>query len=581
MLVVSVLAAGAAAEVIAIRGATVIDGTGAAPRVATVVLDSERIAIINPGESVPPGARVIDARGKTLLPGLFDLHTHLLASGGVLAADWGKNLKAYLACGVTTVADMSTYPEQFEPMRRLIAGGLPAPRVLMAGRFSTPGGHGAEGGRGDFHTQEVTTPREARAAVQRFAAYKPDLIKVFTDGWRYGTDTDMTSMDEPTLKALVEESHKQGLKVVTHTVTVDKGKLAARAGVDIIIHGLGDGRVDAEWLSLMKGGKTGYVQTLAVYEPRGTAGSTTARLKRWMNLLNNGRSASEGGVLLGAGTDAGMTGTPHGRSSLHELELMVASGVTPLEAIVAATSNSARLLGVDKQRGTIEPGKLADLLLVDGNPAERIADIHKTARVWLGGREVDVAAMKAAVESPEPTPIEAVKAAALLDDFESANGRSRVDTLWLNNTDGGHDHARMLYARTLRKPGDHALTVLSEMTDKERPVASMVLPLARGGVEPVDARGFAGIEFECRGEGAFALIVQTQAVRDRRFFSRSFEGAAAWRKVRVPFSALAQPETRSAARWTGGDLLAVEFQAARKAGEKAWLEIDNVRFYTK
>ncbi|MBI5085364.1 MAG: amidohydrolase family protein, partial [Acidobacteria bacterium] len=289
----------------------------------------------------------------------------------------------------------------------------------------------------------------------------------------------------------------------------------------------------------------------------------------------------DGGVALGAGTDAGMTGTPHGRSSLHALELMVASGLTPMQAIVAATSNSARLLGVDKERGTIEPGKLADLLLVDGNPAERIADVYKTSRVWLGGREVDVAAMKAAVESPEATPMKPVKAVSLLDDFESANGRSRLDTLWLNNTDGGHDHARMLYARTLRKPGDHALTVLSEMTDKDRPVASMVLPLARGGVEPVDARAFAGIEFECRGEGAFTLIVQSRAVKDRRFFSRSFDGAATWRKVRIPFADLRQPETKAAARWSGDDLLAVEFQAARKAGEKAWLEIDNVRFYTK
>ena len=90
---------------------------------------------------------------------------------------------------------------------------------------------GAEGGRGDFHTQEVQTPDEARAAVRRILPYKPDLLKIFTDGWRYGTDTDMTSMDQETLSALVVEGHKNGLKSVSHTVSLDKAKIAARAGV--------------------------------------------------------------------------------------------------------------------------------------------------------------------------------------------------------------------------------------------------------------------------------------------------------------------------------------------------------------
>lgn len=567
-----------AADAFALVNANVVDGTGAAPRRATVVIRDGVIESVSPG-APPAGVAVIDVQGRALLPGLFDLHTHLLASGVTGAAvDWGKNLKAYLVAGVTTVADMSTYPEQFEPLRKLIAGGLPAPRVLMAGRFSTPGGHGAEGGRGDFHTQLVQTPRQARAAVRRFAAYQPDLLKVFTDGWRYGLESDMTSMDEETLKALVEEAHQSKLKVVTHTVSVEKARLAARAGVDVINHGLGDARADAELLQLLKSARTGYVQTLAVYEPRTAAAKANpARMRRWLNLLSNGGSAQQAGVLLGSGTDAGMPGTPHGQSTLHELELMVSAGLTPLQAITAATANSARLLGLDRDRGTVEAGKLADLVLIDGDPASNIADIHKTARVWLGGREIDRPALTAAVQAPGLTPLTPVRAQPVLDDFESASGRSRIDTLWINNTDGGSDHSRMFYQRVERKPGNHAMAVFSEMSDKERPFASMQLPLTKGAVLPVDARAFRGVEFEARGQGPFLLRVNT-----RRFqFGAPFRAQSDWRKFRIPFDQLQPAGTAAGSAWTAEDLLAIEFQTARKSGEKSWLEIDNLRFYLK
>lgn len=556
------------AQTLAITGALVVDGTGAPPRAATVIVQEGRIAAVGEGIQPPAGATLIDARGKTLLPGLADLHTHLLASGGGKDLDWGKVLKLYLANGITTVADMSTYPEQFEPMRELIRGGLPAPRLLMAGRFSTPGGHGAEGGRGDFHTQIVQTPREAREAVRRFAAYKPDVIKVFTDGWRYGTDTDMTSMDEETLKALVEEAHSLGLKVVTHTVSVEKARIAARAGVDVVNHGLGDADLDAETARLMKEHKTGYVQTLAVYEPK-TAKVVEARRKRWAHLMANGRLARDGGVVLGAGTDAGMPGTPHGVSSLHELELMVKGGLTPLEAIRAATLDSARLMGLDGERGSITEGKLADLVLIGGNPAADIADIRKVERVWLGGSELDRAALLAEAAKPGPTPLKAAPAAELLDDFESAGGRSRVDTLWLNNTDSGHDHAAMSYQRTARTATDHALTILAEMTPKERPFAAMVLPLTKGAVAPVDASRFAGVEFEARGDGDYALALRWRGGQARA----PFRAAPEWKKVRVPFQELKGADLR--------DLTSLEFVIARPAGARAFLELDNVRFYAQ
>jgi hypothetical protein len=128
------------------------------------------------------------------------------------------------------VNDYNQQPESFAPRREWLSQ-LVAPHVNFAARLSTPGGHGADWAD-EATTITVNTPRAARYSVEQVLKYKPDLIKVFADGWRYGTAPDNTSMDEGTLRALTDEAHKHNLKVVTHTVTVDKGEVESRAGVD-------------------------------------------------------------------------------------------------------------------------------------------------------------------------------------------------------------------------------------------------------------------------------------------------------------------------------------------------------------
>jgi hypothetical protein len=375
--------------------------------------------------------------------------------------------------------------------------------------------------------------------------------------------------------------------VVTHTVTLEKAKIAARAGVDIQIHGVGNAQLDDEALALMKEHNTAYAQTMAVYQPSGDrdysspllktvlapdlyrqavdrrkTSPSPALIRRWANLTANVRLYQAAGMQHSLGTDAGMPGTWHGWASLHELELMVGAGLTPLQAIAAGTLGSAKALGLDGDRGSIAPGKRADLTLVEGDPASHIGDVFRVKRVWKDGVEQDLAALARAVATNEPTPMQARKAPELLDDFEGA--RSTVGTLWINNTDAGHDHSLMSYARTVRENGSHAMTVLCEGAHKKAAECAMVLPLAAGSVEPVDASGFSGIEFEARGEGSYELSGMTRGPS----FRRPFQAGAKWRTVRVPFA-----EARV------NEVLQLAFTLHPPAGTKGWLELDNVRLY--
>ena len=226
--------------VVAIVGATVFDATGAEPYRANVVIRDGRIAEVGPDVRAPRGARIIRAEGKALLPGFWDVHTHWTPAGDPALTP--EVATAYVQAGVTTINDFHQPPESFEPRRRWLES-LTTPHVNFTARMSTPGGHGA-----DWADQNTTrwanTPEAGRAGVQAIAPYQPDLIKVFADGWRYGQSADNTSMDEWTLKAIVDEAHKIGVRVVTHSVTVERGAVAARAGVDIIAHSV-SGLADA------------------------------------------------------------------------------------------------------------------------------------------------------------------------------------------------------------------------------------------------------------------------------------------------------------------------------------------------
>lgn len=579
----------------------IVDGTGREPYRGSVMVDGERIAHVGSELAIPGDYRVIDGRGKTLLPGLFDLHTHLSYSAvSRLQGDWPKNLAAYLYCGVTSVVDFGAYPEQFEPMRQLLRDSVvQGPRIHFAARLAPPYGHGMEGGRGDYFSYEVFAPEDAALVVQRLLPFKPDALKLFTDGWRYGYAEPMTSMSRATIAAVVAEARKHGLETLTHTVTVAGAKDAAAGGVDVIDHGTSDAEADDELVQLLLDNATTYAPTLAVYHPRGRdildailaaalppasrekvrpplrapqpetkllgdySDPASARAVRWRNLMANNRKLHAAGVRFGAGTDAGVTNTWHGWTLLRELRLMVHGGLTPLEAITAATGNSAKAIQVYDERGAIEEGKLADLLLIDGAPHKDIADIERIDRVFQGGKEIDRAALAAAIAQPGLSPLPATVPAALLDDFSHPDRQSSVGTNWVNRTDPGLESAELRFQKTWRKRGDRCLTILATMGSEKNTWADAVLPLSPGQIRPADLTSYRKLRFEVRGEGDYQLVIAQRGVRDYRYESFGFEAGAKWTRVEVPVADV-------------DDATSLSFRFQRPPGSTAWLQLDNV-----
>ena len=568
---------------IAITNAVIFDATGKEPYRGNVIIRDGRIEAVGPNVQVPKGAIVIRAKGKALLPGFFDVHTHW--SPGGLPNSIPQIATAYVSYGVTTVNDFRQQPEAFEPRRAWLTN-LYAPHVNFVARFSTPGGHGADWA--DTNTTKwVATAESARREVAALQAYRPDFIKVFTDGWRYGTLPEETSMNLETLTAIVQEAHKHGQRVLTHTVTVERSKIAARAGVDIIAHSIQDAPIDDGAIALMQQVGTFYAPTLAIYEPTPpqdhivpdlTDPVTRQRYRKWRFAMSNLRSLYEAGIPIVLGTDAGIGGAAHGTSTLHEMELMVDAGMPAAAALIAGTANSAKALGLFEDRGTIEPGKRADLVIVDGNPWQTVGDVRNIRFVMVNGKLVVGPRVKLPVANLA-TALPATKAAELVDDFERDDDRSSLDTLRLIDMDGGVERSAVITNRVPRTGGGFALTVLAQMAQNDSPTGGVLIPLNRGSVQPVDAREFAGIRLELRGTGRFVLVVNTLAGE----WTAPIDAQMGWTELRIPFPALSPTRAgqSTSTDWRGDDLLQVGVMSKREAGETAWVELDNIGFYSQ
>jgi imidazolonepropionase-like amidohydrolase len=595
-----------AQEPILIEGARVFDGTGARATVADVLIDGNRIAAVGKHLDVPAAAKRIDARGKTLIPGLHDLHTHTRSPAYDAPEDLGKAWAGYLLSGVTTINDYSVSGEMIGPIRELVKdptapGGLWAPHINQAVRFGVPGGHGTESGWGNFFTLEATTPRAAHALTPLALSYDPDVIKVFADGWRYGRDPDLMDMNEPTLAAIVEDAHAKGKPVVTHTVTLEGAKVAAAAGVDSLAHGIGDELVDDELIALMRNGGTDYIATLVVFEPqqaRKMSSAEIARLnpgqraaesamearadktvlpydaKRWNIMQENIRRLKKAKIPIGVGTDAGIEGVYHGPGAIREIWWMTRLGFTAAEALVAATRTSAAIMHQEADHGTIAPGMRADLVLVDGTPDKRIEDLWQISRVWVAGREVPLGKLRALVDSATPTPIPSRAMPGPIMTAARKDGRTDLDTLPVASTDRGTDHSHLIALEA----NDPAATFLAaKMGSAPKPYVQWILPLTKGPVLVADASGFSGIEMKAKGNGSYRLVLESYGLQGAEWFASPFAAGDGATPIRIPFAAFGSRSP--SARLDLTQLRALRFQLLGQTGGTASLELADVRFY--
>lgn len=423
-----------AGETTVLRGARVIDGNGGAPIDDTaIVISNGRIAAIGPSKTtpVPEGASVIDYTGKTVMPGLISNHSHLGITDGtsVTAANYNepnilRQLAQYESYGVTTVTSLGLNGPLFYELRtKLHEGALPGSDIFGADR-----GIGVPNGAPPAKMLPVAnnqlyrpeTPDEARQAVREMAERGTDLIKLWLDN--FGGLLPV-KMKPEIYDAVIAEAHARGLRVAAHIHDLDDAKAVVKAGADILAHGVRDKEIDAELIDLMKERSVWYVPTLALDEAtyvyadnpsllsepyiarglqpalkaqlsdpawqgktRADAKSAKAKADVAMNQRNL-KKLHDAGIRIGFGTDSGATPLRIAGIAEHrELALMVKAGFTPAEAITIATRNAAKFLGRD-DRGVLAPGRIADLIVLDADPTEDIANTTRIKAVWHRGKQ--------------------------------------------------------------------------------------------------------------------------------------------------------------------------------------------------
>lgn len=421
---------------IALKGARLIDGTGKpAVENSVLVIQGGRVVAAGPASSVkiPQGADVRDVSGKTIMPAMINLHGHLgLSNNGAdnAAANYTqenvvKQLNKYLSFGVATVASLGQDDDLIYSIRDAQhAGTVGGARLYTAGRgFLEYTGKASP----YDHRYRPQTPDEARADVRELAPHHPDFIKMWVDdGLGHGV-----KIKPEIYQAIIDEAHKQHIRVFAHEFYLGDAKALLAAGLDGFAHSIRDQAVDPDLMQKMKARGVFLIPTLVRdevlfayadslpwlndpffvggYDPaaisyvRGTENVEKGRkdpdIAKYRDGLamakKNLKTLSDNGVKIAFGTDSGIPTRFPGYFEHRELQLMVEAGLTPLQAITAATGTNAEILGGAKEFGTLQPGRRADFLVLDANPLDDIHNTEKLAAVWQAGKVVPSVSAKA------------------------------------------------------------------------------------------------------------------------------------------------------------------------------------------
>lgn len=412
-----------------LQNVTLIDGTGSAPQKnVDIIIKDDRIIKIGHkiSESV---SDKIDLKGKTVIPSLISAHTHVgtLKGNTSNAENYTREnilrqLKKYQDYGINSVLAMGTdRPMLFESGLRdsTVAGLLPGARYFSAGYgFNTP-----DPSPGSWMNLLLRpeNPAEVPDMIKRLASIKPTVIKMWVDD--HGAKSG--KMKPEIYKAIIQEAHKKNIKVAAHLFYVNDALELTKAGLDIMAHSIRDKEVSAELLQEMKKRNVIYIPTLSLDH----YAYIYADLPAWMHedffklslepgvwemvsdkayqdkirnapeyvknkeasgiALVNLKKIFDAGITIALGTDSGAFPIrPQGFSEHYDMELMVKSGISPVQVIKIATANAATALGIEKDFGTVIAGKKADLLVLDSNPENDIKNTRRIFAVWKDGKQV-------------------------------------------------------------------------------------------------------------------------------------------------------------------------------------------------
>lgn len=532
-------AAAASGTGFAIVGARVFDGERTWPA-ADVWIVGGRVEAIAAELELPDGVERVDGSGRTLLPGLIDAHVHT----------WGSARADALRFGVTTLLDQFTSPEVLRDGRtdRAAGGARDRADLFSAGVLATAaGGHGTQFG---MTIDTLEKPEQALGWVRARKEEGSDWIKIVVEPGGFGRA--LNTLDEATAGAVIDAAHEEGLKAVVHVSRLDDALMAARGGADGLVHVWHDRVPTAEEIESLRAAGVFVIPTLAVMEGMFDPASATSLLEAFGDRLSGAQRASLGqrfpelmridgavvidsvrrlaaaGVPILAGTDAPNPSTAMGLSIHRELELLTRAGLSPEAALRAATSVPAAQFEIP-ERGRIAAGRLADLVLVEGDPTADITTSRRLVRVWKAGHPVDLE-----VEEPEGTVADAPPAPeeTLLADFE--NGlQSRYGQGWTPTTDqmmGGESIVELAVE-------EGALVVAGEIRAGVRfPWAGALVYPGDAPMAAVDFSVRKELRFRVRGDGRrYAAMVfsgDLQQIPPSQFF----EAGEEWTTVTLPLA---------------------------------------------